>query len=240
MYSEVLKEPRLQDIVDGNFRQVIVSPEIVTSSEFHRAVTSKVMFTDRLRVVNIDEAHCINIWGGSFRPDYSELGILRGRIPKNVPFLLASATLPEHVLDDIRLKLRLPKDVKMVRVTNARPNVALSVRAMQKKEKSMGDLRFLIPPRANKPEDIKITLVYCNQRGVAEDGADYARDWVEEEEHGIPNETIAFYHALIGEKRKREIEEKLAQGEICILFCTDAVGMVSFGIKLLVLTNVEK
>ena len=65
--------------------------------DFHRAVTSKVMFTDCLRVVNIDEAHCINIWGGSFRPDYAELGILRGRIPKNVPFLLASATLPERI-----------------------------------------------------------------------------------------------------------------------------------------------
>ena len=97
-----------QDIVQGTFRQVIVSPEIATSAEFHRAVTSKIMFTDRLRVVNIDEAHCINIWGGSFRPDYADLGILRGRIPKNVPFLLASATLPDHVLDDIRLKLRLP------------------------------------------------------------------------------------------------------------------------------------
>ena len=76
------------------------------------------MFTDCLRVVNIDEAHCINIWGGSFRPDYSELGILRGRIPKNVPFLLASATLPEHILDDIRLKLQLPKNVKMGVIEN--------------------------------------------------------------------------------------------------------------------------
>ncbi|KAF8804758.1 hypothetical protein BYT27DRAFT_7225346 [Phlegmacium glaucopus] len=225
----VCKETLSQDIVEGNFHQVIVSPEIVTSSEFHRAVTSKVMFTDCLRVVNIDEAHCINIWGGSFRPDYSELGILRGRIPKNVPFLLASATLPEHVLDDIRLKLQLPKDVKMVRVTNAQPNVALSVRAMQKKEKLLGDLRFLIPPDANKPEDIPITLVYCNQCVVAEEGADYARDWAEE--HGIPTETIAFYHALIGEKCKREIEEKLRWGEIHILFCTDAVGMVNTDLK---------
>ena len=115
----------------------------------------------------------------------------------------------------------------MVRLTNARPNVALSVRAMQKKEKSMGDLRFLIEPGAEKPEDIKITLVYCNQRAVTEDGADYARDWADE--HGIPRETVAFYHALIGEKRKREIEEKLARGEIRILLCTDAVGMVSIG-----------
>jgi superfamily II DNA helicase RecQ len=115
----------------------------------------------------------------------------------------------------------------MVRLTNARPNVALSVRAMQKKEKLLGDLRFLIPPGADKPEDIKITLVYCNQRAVTEDGADYACDWADE--NGIERETIAFYHALVGEKRKCEIEEKLTRGEIRILLCTDAVGMVSFG-----------
>ena len=224
--------------MEVKFRQVIVSPEIATSTDFHRAVTSKVMFTDCLRVVNIDEAHCINIWGGSFRPDYSELGILRGRIPKNVPFLLASATLPEHVLDDIRLKLQLPKNVKMVRLTNARPNVALSVRAMQKPEKSMGDLRFLIPPDATKADDIKITLVYCNQRAVTEDGADYARDWAEE--HNIPRESIAFYHALIGAERKRSIEDKLARGEIRILFCTDAVGMVSISWSVTARTDPEK
>jgi len=56
---------------------------------------------------------------------------------------------------------------------------------------------------------------------------DYACDWAEE--HDIPIEMIAFYHALIGKKRKHEIKEKLAQGEIHLLFCTDAVGMVSFG-----------
>ena len=143
------------------------------------------------------------------------------------PSLLGSATLPEHVVDDIQLKLQLPKNVKKVHLTNVQPNVALSVRVMRKPEKSMGDLRFLIPPGATKTEDIKINLVYCNQCAVMEDGADYTRDWAEG--HGIPGETIAFYHALIGVKRKHETEEKLASGEIHILFCTGAVGMVTIG-----------
>ena len=78
-----------------------MSPEIATSSEFQKGVLSKSIFTDHLRAVNIDEAHCINIWGGSFQPDYANLGVLHGHFPKNVPFLIASATLPEHVLDDI-------------------------------------------------------------------------------------------------------------------------------------------
>ncbi|KDR67869.1 hypothetical protein GALMADRAFT_79410, partial [Galerina marginata CBS 339.88] len=211
------------DIVDGKFRQVLVSPEIATSAEFQKAVLSKDPFIRNLRAVNIDEAHCMNVWGGSFRPDYATLGILRGRFPRNVPFLVASATLPEHVLDDIRSKLKLAKDVEMVQLTNARPNVALSVRVMEHSDDSKGDLRFLIPPQAKQITDVPVSLVYCNQRTTTEDCADRGKEWADE--HGLPTSCIAFYHALIGQERKHEIEEELRAGNIRILFCTEALGM---------------
>lgn len=89
---------------------------------------------------------------------------------------------------------------------------------------SKADLRFLIPKDASKAADIDITLVYCNQRTTCEDSAD--RIWAWAATQGIPTSCIAFYHAKIGEKRKRELEEKLQTGEIRILVCTDAVGMV--------------
>ncbi|KIJ92704.1 hypothetical protein K443DRAFT_78501, partial [Laccaria amethystina LaAM-08-1] len=63
------------DIVEGKFRQVLVSPEIAISGEFQKAVLAKDPFVRNLRVVNIDEAHCMNVWGGSFRPDYAALGL---------------------------------------------------------------------------------------------------------------------------------------------------------------------
>lgn len=186
---------------------------------------SKDSFSNLLRVVNIDEAHCINIWGGSFRTDYAGLGVLRGRFPQNVPLQIASATLPEHVLDDIRSKLRLAHDVKVIRVTNARPNVALSVRTMKYSNESKADLRFLIPVTASNAEDIPMTIVYCNERTTTEDCNDRLQDWAEEQ--GITKESIGFYHALVGEKRKREIEDSLKDGKIRILFATEALGMVS-------------
>jgi superfamily II DNA helicase RecQ len=90
-----------QDILAGKFRQIVVSPEIAISAAFRTAVLSKREFSDKLRAVCIDEAHCISLWGGSFRTDYANLGVLRGRFPSNVPFIIASATLPDHILDDI-------------------------------------------------------------------------------------------------------------------------------------------
>lgn len=202
-----------------------MSPEIAISPEFRKAVISKQAFWGRLRIVVIDEAHCISLWGGSFRLDYANLGLLRGRVPKHVPFIVASATLPDHILDDIRAKLKLSTNACMIRMTNARPNVALSCRAMKHAEKSKADLRFLILPNATKAEDIDVTLVYCNQRVKCEDAVDNLRLWAKK--MGIEESRIAFYHARIGEKRKRMLEEMLQRGEVRVLVCTDAVGMVS-------------
>ena len=113
----------------------------------------------------------------------------------------------------------------MVQMTNTRPNVALSCRTMCHSDESKADLRFLIPKGASTPEDIEISLVYCNQRITCEDAVDRLRQWARDE--GIPESCIAFYHAKIGAKRKRELEELLRRGEIRILVCTDAVGMVN-------------
>ena len=213
-----------QQILLDKCQEVQVSPEIAISPEFRKGVISKKEFHGRLRVVVIDEAHCMSLWGGSFRPDYGELGLLRGRIPRHVPFIVTSATLPDHILDDIRTKLQLSVNAKIVRMTNARPNIALSCRAMKHPQDSFADLRFLITAGATRAEQIDITLVYCNQRVHCEDAVDHLRLWAQGE--GIDPSCIAFYHAKVGEKRKRELEEKLRRGEIRILVCTDAVGMV--------------
>jgi superfamily II DNA helicase RecQ len=174
--------------------------------------------------VVIDEAHCISLWGGSFHPDYALLGILRGHFPKHIPFIVASATLPDHILDDIREKLKLSANACIMRVTNARLNVALSCCPMKHAETSKADLHFLIPPGATKAEDIDITLVYCNQCIKCEDAVDHLRLWAKQLD--LPESCIAFYHARVGEKQKWNLEELLRRGEICILVCTDAVRMV--------------
>lgn len=90
---------------------------------------------------------------------------------------------------------------------------------------SKADLRFLIPVTATNAEEIPMTIVYCNERTTTEDCNDRLQDWAEEQ--GIPKECVGFYHALIGEKRKREIEDSLKDGKLRILFATEALGMVS-------------
>jgi ATP-dependent DNA helicase RecQ len=62
--------------------------------------------------VIFDEAHhdCISAWG-TFRPEYKEVGRLRYILPKNIPIMITSATLPPLVFNNVKeiLQLRFDK-----------------------------------------------------------------------------------------------------------------------------------
>src|SRR6267378_1102605 len=47
-----------------------------------------------LRLVDLDELHCVMTWGDSFRPAYHSLHVLRNRIQRNIPWFGAIAIAP--------------------------------------------------------------------------------------------------------------------------------------------------
>lgn len=168
----------MQKIATGQYQIVFVSPELMVSKDFRAEVLAKDSFFEHLRAAFIDEAHRFSLWGGSFRPNYAELGTLRRCLPHNILIIVMSATLPEHILDNVQSKLKLSEDTLMVAITNARSNIALSVRGMRYSAKSKADLWFLIPKNALFPSDIPTTLVYCNSRKKTEDVTDILRRWL--------------------------------------------------------------
>ncbi|KAF5359069.1 hypothetical protein D9758_004889 [Tetrapyrgos nigripes] len=157
--------------------------------------------------VIVDEAHCIAEWGGDFRPRYDAVGKLLARCPSHVPVLIASATMPQDVRELIVEKLDLGENYDLVAVSNAKPNVGLSVRVIQHLIQTYADLLFLFPKDTN-PDNFKQTLIYVNTRKEAEAIQDFLRA------HCFPTmsrDTIEFHHRNIGD-RKTEVEEKLRSG----------------------------
>ncbi len=91
----------------------------------------------------IDEAHCVSQWGHDFRPEYVQLGQLRGLFP-DVPIMACTATADPETRDDVRLRLGLA-DAAVYITGFDRPNIRYTV--VEKREPLHQLLQFLAAPR---------------------------------------------------------------------------------------------
>ncbi|KAI0688583.1 P-loop containing nucleoside triphosphate hydrolase protein [Cerioporus squamosus] len=136
----------IEDILACKYRVVVVNPEIAFKPRgvFERVWKSMAFMT---RVISIvwDEAHLIKAWS-SFRPELGQAADLRDMVCTPTLFLLASATMSERTLSDVKPLARIQDDrVKLVRRSNDRPNVYLTVRKIRHPLSTFRDLEFLIP-----------------------------------------------------------------------------------------------
>jgi superfamily II DNA helicase RecQ len=194
------------------------------TSKFHAKVLSSKAFSDNMISQVIDEGHCIPEWGNDdFRPEFSQLHLLLARLPSGLPVVVGSATMPRDVILDIKLKLRLRSDCAQVSVSNAKPNIALSVRIMQHPQDTFADLMTLLPRDLTVPSEIPQTLIYASGRMEVEKMQDFFRH--NKPEH-IDPAVFEFYHRFIAEDRKASLQELIESEALRIGAATDALGMV--------------
>ena len=96
---------RLERMVAGDYKLVYVVPERFRSPRFVEAARSS-----DVKLLAVDEAHCVSEWGHDFRPDYARLGRFRAQLG-NPPTIALTATATDAVRRDIveLLNLREPK-----------------------------------------------------------------------------------------------------------------------------------
>ncbi len=159
-----------------------------------------------IAMIAIDEAHCVSQWGHDFRPEYVQLGQLRGLFP-GVPILACTATADPETRDDVRLRLGL--DDAAVYVTGFdRPNIRYTV--VEKREPLHQLQQFLAG------HDGESGIVYCLSRKRTEEVAEKLRA------HGVD---AAAYHAGLPADERRRVQDAFARDEVTIVVATVAFGM---------------
>ena len=85
----------------------------------------------RLSFIAVDEAHCIDMWGHGFRPDFLKLGSLKDY---KVPIMALTGTVTERAQFQV-LKLHQPNTIQ---VKHVRKNLFLNITPKKVKPKKTG------------------------------------------------------------------------------------------------------
>ncbi|SNY91890.1 ATP-dependent DNA helicase RecQ [Cohaesibacter sp. ES.047] len=125
-----------------------------------------------VKLIAIDEAHCISRWGPSFRPDYEGLTRLTDFFP-DAPIAALTATADHATREDIADKL-FPRAADGQRKGEVvvsgfdRPNIRLSVTLRKDWKKQL--IEFVEARRDQSG------IIYCLSRRKTEEVADFLRD----------------------------------------------------------------
>ncbi|KAJ6458557.1 P-loop containing nucleoside triphosphate hydrolase protein [Mycena vitilis] len=221
--GETATPRNFQDIEDGKYSVVATNVETLMQQDggFER-LWKKPDFTSRLISLVWDEGHCASTWAG-FRPEYKHVSRLRFLIPRDIPFLIVSATLPPAVLSDVMHNLQVsPKKCTIIRRSNDRPNIHLVVREMKYSMSSYKDLAFLIPEdwKPGDPLPSKF-LIFFDSIADSIEAAKFLRARLPPEYR----HKIKWFNSEMSSEFKDLESDALKSGQIWGLSCTDSFGM---------------
>jgi ATP-dependent DNA helicase RecQ len=194
---------RVAQLKEGKFELLYAAPEGIDAS------VGRLLDELELKLVAVDEAHCISEWGHDFRPAYRNLAGLKQRF-RGIPVLALTATATPRVKRDIAAQLALENPLE-IRGSFYRSNLRLYA---VKKGQGEGVRELILRlVRARRGES---GIVYCLSRKAAETTAQFLAA------RGVQ---AAPYHAGMTPEERAATQERFNRDDLDVVCATIAFGM---------------
>ncbi len=188
-------------VAAGEVAILYLSPERLMTARMLEAISRL-----PVRLLAVDEAHCISQWGPAFRPEYADLSRLRELFP-NIPMVALTATADAITRRDIAERLFVGEAEIFVQGFD-RPNIRLGVAFKVDWKRQM--LAFLDRHRGESG------IVYCLSRKKTEETAAYLAD---NGIHALP------YHAGMEKWQRDGNQDRFMAEDAVVMVATIAFGM---------------
>ena len=199
------RRDRVARVKSGEFELLYAAPEGLEGS------VGRLLGELDLKLIAVDEAHCISQWGHDFRPAYRNLAGLKGRFPKT-PVLALTATATNDVTRDIGEQLGMQQPT-LFRGSFYRKN--LHLHAVRKdalgRAGTKGAIRAMALERRGESG-----IVYCISRKSTEEVAATLL------EAGV---SARHYHAGMEASERDRAQDAFRNGTVDVIVATIAFGM---------------
>ena len=202
------RETRYQQLAEGHYRLLYVTPERFRKPEFLAVLERR-----RVWLLAVDEAHCISEWGHDFRPDYTRLAQIRETLG-SPPTVALTATATPAVQRDIVKQLGIVSgEVRTFHEGIERPNLRLAVEHVWDDDEKLAQ----IAAHSKLPgADSGSGIVYFTLIKTLDRFSEFLR---EAGTHHV------CYHGELARERRRQIQNEFMDGTCQFVLATNAFGM---------------
>lgn len=202
------RQQRYADVAAGRYRLLYVTPERFRKTEFLSAIASR-----EIKLLAVDEAHCVSQWGHDFRPDYTRLADIRASLG-NPTTIALTATATAECRDDIYRQLGIqPEAIRLFHEGIDRPNLHLEVEPVIDEDMKADAIRQAIahPEYSGGSVIVYFSLIKTLQRFSD-------RLLAERIDH-------VCYHGDLPRNYRRRVQNDFMGGDADLVLATPAFGM---------------